>query len=582
MDGPLLHPEWLAAIVDATTDCIVTAEVEGRIVCANAAARALLGLSSSDDLGNRYVNVYDVYSADARRVLGDVVMPELVRSGKWAGVLPIRMPGRGVHDLDHVLIAHSVDATGGVGRFSVIVRDLTDQASRPSGTAAVGRDALTGLDGRELFVDRLNHCMLRSARNSKAFAVLFCDLDGFKLVNDAFGHEAGDAVLVEVASRLRRLVRAYDSVARFGGDEFVVLLEEVPDAPTVVSIADRIVSALAEPIPLAEGEATIGASIGVAVSIGVGHSPDALIARADAAMYEAKERGKGRVELFDTDLDHRITEQRELGNDLRSALNQHELELALQLCYRPVVSLVSGDVTSLEASVQWNHPTRGPLAADAFIPIASAIGMIEHIDQWAVATAAKDIATLLPHRRELVAWVTLSGRLLIHRDGAPRILSILATTDAAAHSIGIEIDEDAVVRNFSETVAALRELHHAGVRIALDNFSGQLTVAQLQTLQPKTVKLDRGFLMRLGADVESSKAVRSLIGMIRPLGITVVAKGVDTREQLAAVISLNLDEAQGTIVGLPTSAANLTFQRRTLDITPTESASTQKVGTATS
>jgi diguanylate cyclase (GGDEF)-like protein len=423
-------------------------------------------------------------------------------------------------------------------------------------------DRLTGLARRELLVDRLGHCMLRSARTSEQFAVLYCDLDGFKLVNDVFGHEAGDAVLTEVASRLQRLVRPYDTVTRFGGDEFVILLENIQHPHDAATIAHRIVDAMSESITLRDAEAMIGISIGVAVSALGDTTPEAMLARADAAMYEAKHAGKGRVEVFGADLDARLTDRRELGNDLRVALEHDQLEL----WYRPVASLDTGSIVSLEGSVRWNHPTRGVLQPETFIPIAYAIGMIESIDEWVLTTAAADTTSWRRDHPELVIWVTVSARLLMRDRGASRILTTLGAAGADVGGVGIEVGEESVVHDFGDTVVALRALHDGGVCVALDNFSGQLTVPQLHQLRPETVKLDRSFLARLGADIEAAKAIRSITGMIRPLGVTVVAKGVNTREQLAAVISLNCDAAQGALTGHPARATDLEFTRCVFDV----------------
>jgi diguanylate cyclase (GGDEF)-like protein len=441
--------------------------------------------------------------------------------------------------------------------FSMMLHRIGGEAPRPEATAPAPRDRLTGLGGREILLDRLEHCTKRSARTDERYAVLFCDLDGFKLVNDVFGHDAGDRVLAEIAARLLSLVRPYDTVCRFGGDEFVILVEDLEDRSDVVGIAQRIVNARAEPIALAERDATIGVSIGVALGA-ADETPSSLLARADTAMYEAKRCGKGRVELFGPDLDRRLTERRQLAGDLGAALERGQLELR----YRTVASLMTGDVTSLEASVRWNHSNRGWLAPDEFIPIASTTGMIEQIDRFVLATAARDVASWREEHAGLVAWITVSGRLFVHGDEAPRVLSILEGSGADPRGIGIEIGEDTVVRNFAEIASVLRGLHDGGVRIALDNFSGRLTVPQLQLLRPDAVKLDRGFVEQLGADPESAKAVRSLMGMIRPLGITIVAKGVDTPEQLAAVLALNCDEAQGAMISHPTSAAEIDFERR--------------------
>jgi diguanylate cyclase (GGDEF)-like protein len=428
-------------------------------------------------------------------------------------------------------------------------------------TAEPDYDRLTGLVRRDVLVDRLGHCLLRGARTSEHVAVLYCDLDGFKLVNDVFGHESGDAVLAEVAARLKHLVRPYDTVARFGGDEFVILLENIQDSDDAVAIAQRVVDAISNTFALRDAQAIIGISVGVALSAPGDTTSEALVSRADAAMYEAKHAGKGRVELFGADLDLRLTDRRELGNDLRVAVELGQLEL----WYRPVVSLDTGCIVSLEGSVRWNHPTRGLLQPDAFVPIAHATGIIESIDEWVLTTAATDLTSWRRDHPDLVAWITVSARMLRRDRGASGILSILAAAGADARSVGIEVAEESVMHDFAETVTALRELHDGNVCVALDNFCGQLTVAQLQRVRPETVKLDRSFLTQLGADIESARAIRSITGMIRPLGVTVVAKGVNTREQLAAVVSLNCDAAQGTIAGPPARAADLEFKRCVFD-----------------
>jgi diguanylate cyclase (GGDEF)-like protein len=438
-------------------------------------------------------------------------------------------------------------------------------------------DRLTGLVRREVLVDRLGHCMLRNARTSERCAVLYCDLDGFKLVNDVFGHESGDAVLAEVATRLRRLLRPYDTVARFGGDEFVILLENIQHPTDAVAIAQRIVDAISNPVALPDAQAIVGVSVGVAMSVPDDTMPDALVSRADAAMYESKHAGKGRVEVFGAELDLRLTDRRELGNDLRLALEHGQLEV----WYRPVVSLDSGCIVSLEGSVRWNHPTRGLLAPDVFIPIAYATGLIESIDEWVLTTAATDMTSWRRDHHDLVAWTTVSARMLRRDHGAERILSILRAAGADARSVGIEVAEESVTNDFADTVAALRELQDGHVCVALDNFCGRLTVPQLHHVRPETVKLDRSFLTQLGADIESAKAIRSITGMIRPLGVTVVAKGVNTREQLAAVVSLNCDAAQGTIAGLPARAADLAFERCAFDTDPSAATTSDQDAFAT-
>ena len=484
----------LVAILDATPDPVMTIDAGGRVVFANAAARTLLGVAApeadgADELTERCVDFLDLYSPAERRRLYEEIVPELARAGRWTGDVTIWPPSGGVQPVSQVTVAHR-GAEGGVECFTAILRETSRERPPQEARGPATRDRLTGLGGREIFLDRLEHCSRRSARTGEQFAVMFCDLDGFKLVNDVFGHDAGDRVLVEVANRLRVLVRPYDTVARFGGDEFVILVEDVEDASDVVGIGQRIVNALAEPIALHERDATIGVSVGITMSGEAIDTPATLLARADTAMYEAKHCGKGRVELYGPDLDRRITERRDLARDLAAALDRGELELR----YRTVASMLTGEVNSVEAGVRWNHATRGWLEPDEFIPIASTTGMIEQIDRWVLATAARDVASWRADHPGLVAWITVSGRLFVHGDEASHILSILDASGADHHSVGIEIGEDNVVRNFDEIASVVRGLREGGVCVALDNFSGRLTVSQLQTLRPDAVKLDRAFL----------------------------------------------------------------------------------------
>ncbi|HEY3831629.1 MAG TPA: EAL domain-containing protein [Acidimicrobiia bacterium] len=426
-----------------------------------------------------------------------------------------------------------------------------DQSRADVGAAAAAppsaprADPLTGLATRDVLVERLDHCIARSRRTEEHFALLFCDLDGFKFVNDLYGHEVGDAVLVEVSARLERTVRPYDTVARFGGDEFVILLEGQHSSSDAPVIAQRLVDEMSSPIIFGDCVASVGISIGVADSSQETASSDELIARADAAMYEAKRAGKHRVAQFGRDLDRRLSDRRELSSDLRRALDDGQLVLL----YRPVVSLDDGQVASVEASLRWNHPTRGMLGPDVFLPIAYATGLIEHLDEWILSTAATDMARWRVSNPGLIGWVTLSTRLLIGVDGADRIGSILEAANAEQHSVGIEIDEASLQSNYANAANALVELAHHKVLIALDNFAGQLTVRQLHAIVPHTVKLHRDFMAQLGRDPRAAAEVRSITGMTRPLGIATVAKGVDTPEQLAAVIALNCDHAQGAVTG---------------------------------
>jgi diguanylate cyclase (GGDEF)-like protein/PAS domain S-box-containing protein len=552
--------EHLLAVCESMPDCVITTDHRGVVWFANRAARALLGIASDDTVGGADIDVLSHLTTASLRRLRRECAAAFANQDSWTGVVTLADAGGRRRDVSVVVIAHR-DQSGTPVRFSGVARDISNLKLADELAESAIYDRLTGAAGRDLLADRLTQCAQRSERSGASFAVLFCDLDGFKVVNDLFGHASGDLVLVEVTRRLKRLVRASDTIARLGGDEFVIVVDGL-DAPARAQfIAQRIVDSLPAAITLPTGVATVGVSIGIAIGLGASEKIENHLARADAALYEAKRAGKGRIVQYGAELDRRIADQRELSQALPDAISRGQLALH----YRPVADLVTGEITSVEATLKWHHPTRGILSPDTFIPIASATGMIEPIDQFVLVTAARDLAAWRAEHPDLVAWVTVSGRLLLRRDGIAQILAALECASVPADQIGIEVREDAVAQNFTETLDVVRSLMDAGVRVALDDFSGRLTVRQLQILRPHTVKLDREFLGKLGLNVESAKAVRSVIGMIRPLSIAIVAKGVNTPEQLAAVISLNCDGAQGAAIGEGADAAHARFERRSLN-----------------
>jgi diguanylate cyclase (GGDEF)-like protein/PAS domain S-box-containing protein len=563
--GPELEePRELTAhlleLCETTPDYVVTTDSRGVIRFANHAARAWLGIAADHPVVAPEIEVLPYFTIESQQRLRRECATAFTSDTSWTGVVNLAHADGRHSEVSLVVIAHR-DQRGTIVQYSGIARDVASIGLVEELAPGPIYDRLTGAAGRDLLVDRLTKCAQRSERSGSPFAVLFCDLDGFKVVNDLFGHASGDLVLIEVTRRLKRLVRASDTIARLGGDEFVIVLEGLDVPARAQFVAQRVVDRIPAAITMPTGVATVGVSVGIAIGQGASEKIEDHLARADAALYEAKRAGKGRIVEYGVELDRRIADQRELGHDFSDAITKKQLVLH----YRPVADLVTGEITSVEATLRWHHPTRGTLKPDLFIPIASATGMMESIDHFVLVTAAYDLAAWRADHPDLVAWVTVSGRQLMRRDGATRILNALECANAPAHHIGIEVREEAVAQNFPETVDVVRTLMDGGVRVALDDFSGRLTIPQLQALRPHTVKLDREFLGTLGASVESAKAVRSVIGMIRPLGIAIVAKGVNTVEQLAAVISLNCDGAQGAAVGQGTDATHARFERRSLD-----------------
>jgi diguanylate cyclase (GGDEF)-like protein/PAS domain S-box-containing protein len=444
---------------------------------------------------------------------------------------------------------HFVQAAANV-LADAIERHAADEALRHR----VLHDSLTGLPNRISFVDSLGEALRRATVSGSPVGILFLDLDHFKLINDSIGHHAGDALLREVAPRLRSHLRPGDVVARFGGDEFGILVDRLADEDEAMAIADRVAAAFAEPYLLGGAEHFITASVGVAVarpSTKEPADPDMLIRNADAAMYRAKERGRARCELFDAEMRARALRRLELERELRKGLGRSELVLA----YQPVVSLAGGEITGLEALVRWQHPTRGLLDPADFIGVAEDSGLIEPIGHWVQESACRQIIELheqSPDRRPLDISVNLSARQVSHRDLAASISEVLTRTGLDPVHLRLEITESALVEESKSAKATLEALSELGVGLVLDDFgTGYSSLAYLNRFPLDGLKIDRSFVDALGVEQERTAIVEAIIGMARALSLDVIAEGVENEAQLSELRRLGCDYAQGHLFSRP-------------------------------
>jgi diguanylate cyclase (GGDEF)-like protein/PAS domain S-box-containing protein len=421
-------------------------------------------------------------------------------------------------------------------------------------------DPLTGLPNRLSFVDALGSTLSRSAVSGSPVGVLFLDLDNFKLINDSLGHHAGDELLRAVAPRLRSHLRPGDIVARFGGDEFGILVDRLADEAEAMVIAKRIAAAFAEPYPMGGVDHFVTASIGIAVA-----SPSArerveaemLIRDADAAMYRAKERGRARCELFDAEMRAGALRRLELERELRLALEREELELH----YQPMVSLRSGEVVGLEALVRWRHPDRGLLDPGQFVAIAEDSGLIEPIGRWVQENACRDALEwhqLHPDERPLDVSVNLSARQVTSPDLVPSIREILTATGLEPVHLRLEITESALVEESALAMGSLEALSDLGVGLVLDDFgTGYSSLAYLNRFPFDGLKIDRSFVEALGVEQERTAIVQAIIGMARALSLAVIAEGVENEAQLSELRRLGCDYAQGHLFSRPLPAAGI-------------------------
>ncbi|HKH41515.1 MAG TPA: EAL domain-containing protein [Solirubrobacterales bacterium] len=415
-------------------------------------------------------------------------------------------------------------------------------------------DALTGLPNRSLFFDRLQHALSVAERRRTPVAVLFLDLDQFKLVNDSLGHAAGDELLAAIAPRIEQALRPGDTVARFGGDEFAVLAEDVGNEHGAIRIAERIAEALARPLILREREYFVSASIGISIGSGA-EEPEALIRDADAALYRAKDHGRGGYEIFDEVMRSRVIEHMQTENDLRRALQRQEFVLH----YQPVVSIADGSVVSMEALLRWDHPERGLIGPLAFIPVAEESRLVVPIGRWVIEQACRQAASwqqLQPDAAPVSVAVNLSARQLADPELIPHVEGSISANGIEPSSLWLELTEGTLLADIAHVERALEALERLGVRLVLDDFGvGFSSLGYLKRLPLSMVKLDRSFVENVADSEHDAAIVRAVSEMAGTIGIGVVAEGIETEEQVRVARDLGCGYAQGFHFAEPVPAS---------------------------
>jgi len=434
---------------------------------------------------------------------------------------------------------------------------------------AAFHDSLTGLPNRAMFTELLKAEMESSKRNKEhLFAVLFLDLDRFKYINDSLGHTHGDLLLVAFAERLEKILRPLDTLARFGGDEFAVLLSGIGDTTDAVRIAERIHSELRMPFELDRNSAFATASIGIALGSTGYDRPEDILRDADTAMYRAKENGKARYEMFDPEMHARAVSRLQLESDLRQAVEQKEFCVH----YQPIIAMETGRLAGFEALVRWNHPRRGLVLPADFIPVAEETGLIVPIGQWVLeeaCTKVREWQVNSPGHRSLNLSVNLSARQVAQPDLLDQIKHVLAKSKFQPHHLKLEITESVVMENAEAAAQMLKQLRLLGVQLSLDDFgTGYSSLSYLHRFPLNYLKIDRSFVMRLTSD---TAIVRTICTLAQNLGMEVIAEGVETEEQNKELKHLGCKYAQGYLFSPPIdvdAATNLLSQQSQRDVTP--------------
>ena len=401
-------------------------------------------------------------------------------------------------------------------------------------------DPVTGLPNRTLFLDRVDMALARTRRAGGETAVLFIDLDRFKLINDSLGHEAGDLLLETVAARLDEAMRDSDSVGRLGGDEFAVLCE-VKNGAEAMMIAERIAASLEQPVDLSNSQTVVSASIGIALSDGTATSKSVL-ENADAAMYRAKERGKARVEIYDESMRERTMRRLQVESALRTAIEQEQLIVYFQA----EVGLADGEITGAEALVRWREPGRGLVSPGEFIPVAEETGLIVPLGAWVLREACREASRLGANKRRLKVAVNLSTRQLAHPGLVDLVADTLKETGLDPTLLCLEITESVLMQDADRAVVLLEELKSLGVTLSLDDFgTGYSSLSYLQRFPVDDVKVDRSFVNGLCDRPGDASIVAAIRDVTRSLGLGVVAEGIETPEQLNAVAGDGLRAGPG-------------------------------------
>jgi diguanylate cyclase (GGDEF)-like protein/PAS domain S-box-containing protein len=528
-----------------SNDLLATFSPDGRLILLNSAWEEVLGwtlIELQDRLIQDFIHPDDVEQTMALTLAGRHRSAHFTnftnryrhRDGSWRWLL---WSGRCEH-----------------GIWYASAKDITDRMWLERQAL---HDPLTKLPNRLLLMDRAHQAVARLRRSHGLVAILFIDLDGFKQVNDSFGHAVGDHLLISVSERLAEMLRDSDTVARLGGDEFVILAEDLDSDGEALAVAERVLHSLEEPFLVGSAEVSMFASIGVSVSHNAEADPEDLLREADVAMYRAKGSGGHNLELFDESLRSEVGARIELDKRLRNALPHNELSVV----YQPMLPIDGGNAVACEALVRWHPEGSEPIQPATFLSLAEESDLIAEIGDWVLQTACSQANTWHEQGKDLVVCVNVSSRALTEVDLVGRVGAALTQNDLPARALCLEVTESAIVRDPERVQAALQEVKGLGVRIALDNFGlGASSLTLPSSLPFDILKIDRTLIQNLEHDIEKRAMVLAMIALARETNLTVVAVGIETDEQRELVRELGCSLGQGFLLHQPSTPERLHLQ----------------------
>jgi len=538
--------ERFQSLVRNSIDVQLIADATGRITYESAAVERVRGYRPEDRIGR---NVLDDVHPDDREWAAQMVRDVARLPGSQVAA-EVRVRHADGSWLVIEAVAKNLLDDPAVGGVVVNYRDITGRKSLEDELKRQAfHDSLTGLANRALFADRLQHAISRAERMPHALAVLFVDLDDFKTVNDSLGHSEGDLLLIAVADRLRAGVRAGDTIARMGGDEFAILIEDPTDGETPVDVGRRLLAQLEPPFVHGGKELFIRASIGIATARSRDHTADEVLRNADVAMYTAKSNGKNRTEVFEPGMHSAALNRLALKGDLERALERGEF----RLMYQPIVRLGAGRLSGVEALLRWQHRERGTVGPAEFIPVAEETGLIVPLGRWVLERACTQAAAwnaIAPH--PITMSVNVSGRQLQQPAFAAEVAEVLTSTGLAPELLTLELTESVLMQDAEAAIAMLADLKSLGVRLAIDDFgTGYSSLNYLRRFPIDELKIDRSFVASLDDGPAQSAVVLSILRLGETLHLETVAEGIEEPSQLAALRDLGADFGQGYLFARP-------------------------------
>ena len=542
----------LVEILEATSDYVGVADPDGRLIYLNAAGRRLAGIHEQELPGQTASAVYPVW---VQELIDKEARPTAARNGIWEGETAILSPEGKEIPVSHVLIAHRTRDGTGIRFYSSIARDIRERKAYEARLKYLANyDALSSLPNRSLLGDRTSQAITHARRTGRSCGLAVLNVDRFKLLNDSYGHSAGDTLLKLVAERITSAIREGDTAARLGDATFAVLASDLARPEDVMTVARKVRDAMLAPFSVEGREMHVTLSMGASIFPKDGEDYDVLLRNADAALNRVKAQGGNAFQFYAAAMTRQAVDRVELENDLRSAIAHKQLELH----YQPQIDIADNRIVGVEALMRWTHPERGPVSPAVFIPIAEESDLIQSLGVWALAQACRNLAEWHSNGLAIRMAVNVSARQFKSEGFVDAVAGTLRAHGIAPAFLELELTESALIDDREKAVSILERLKALGVDIAVDDFgTGYSSLSYLSGLPVDCLKIDRAFVMKVSKGGRDAPIAQAIISLGHTLGMRVVAEGVETAEQLNFLRKHGCDEGQGYLFARPCNAASV-------------------------